>query len=279
MTEQEGSVSLMGSGFPKLDGMNYRMWSMRMTDVLQQEGLWDLMIGDEEIVKQPASTILVLPREYQTAVDRYQAQRRRIQRAVGTLRLGMTEAIAVSYYNEVWITPGKIWKDVQSNYETVVGDDANQLQKELYECNLKECGTVLEYINKIHELRDKLVISGNTPTYEQMIFHLFEGLPKMPEWKSWIMATKGVLSSQTAIIGYTELKAKLTAYEVELRRKRDIEPGQVLYSKTTKTGRFQKLSNYSRKCVAHGARSKPSKGKFAGYCHHCGKPGHKIHEY
>jgi len=184
LTEQEGSVSLIGSGFPKLDGTNYRMWFMRMTDVLHQEGLWDLTIGDEEIVKRPDSTILVLPREYQTALDRYQARRRRIQKAVGTLRLGMTEAIAVSFYNEVWITPGKIWKDVQSNYKTVVGYDANHLQKELYEYNIEECGTVLKYINKIRELRDKLVISGNTPTYAQMIFHLFEGLPKTPEWKT-----------------------------------------------------------------------------------------------
>ena len=106
----------MGSGFLKLDGKNYRMWSKRMTYVLQWEGLWDLINGDEEIVKRPDSTILVLPREYQTAWDRYQVQRRRIQQAVGTPRLGMTDAIAVSYYNKVWVTPGKIWKDVQSNY-------------------------------------------------------------------------------------------------------------------------------------------------------------------
>jgi len=45
-----------------------------------------------------------------------------------------------------------------------------------------------------------------------------------------------------------------------------------------KTGRFLKPSNYSRKGVAPGARSKPIKGKFAGSCHHCGKPGHKIRE-
>jgi len=184
MTKQENTVSLMESGFPKLDGTNYHMWSMRMTDVLQLEGLWDLMIGDQEIVKRPDSTILILPREYQTALDRYQAQRRRIQKAVGTPRLGMTDAIAVSYYNKVWITPGKIWKDVQSNYETVVGYEANQLQKELYECNVEQWGTVLEYINKIRELRDKLVISANTPTHAQMIFLLLEGLPKMPEWKT-----------------------------------------------------------------------------------------------
>jgi len=117
--------------------------------------------------------------------------------------LGLTDAIAVSYNKEVWITQRKIWKDVQSNYETVVGYDANHLQKELYKCNLQECGTVLEYINKIRELPDKLVIRGNTPRYTQMTFHLFEGLPKTPEWKTWIMVTKSVLSSQMTIIGYT----------------------------------------------------------------------------
>jgi len=71
-----------------------------------------LTIGDEEIVKGPDSTILILPREYQTALDRYQAQRRKIQKAVGTLCLRMTDTITVSYYNEVWITLGKIWKDI-----------------------------------------------------------------------------------------------------------------------------------------------------------------------
>jgi len=142
MSEHEGSSSMMGMSFPKLDGTNYRLWAMRMTDVLQREGIWDLTIGDEDILKRPDSVILVLASEYQKALDRYQAQRRRIQRAVGTLRLGMTDAIAVSYYNEVWATPEKIWKSVQSNYETVVRYDANYLQKELYECTLEECGTV-----------------------------------------------------------------------------------------------------------------------------------------
>jgi len=37
VTEQEESVSLMGSGFAKLDGTNYGMWSMQMTDILQRE--------------------------------------------------------------------------------------------------------------------------------------------------------------------------------------------------------------------------------------------------
>jgi len=66
----------------------------------------------EEIVKQPDSTILILPREYQTDLNRYQAEGRRIQKAIGTLRLGMTDAISVSYYNKVCITIGKIWKDM-----------------------------------------------------------------------------------------------------------------------------------------------------------------------
>jgi len=120
---------------------------------------------------------------------------------VGTLHLGMTDAIAVSYYNQVWIIPEKIWKDVQSNYETVVGYDENHLHKALYECNLEECGTILENINKIREPRDKPAISGNTSTYAEMIFHLFKGLPKTPEWKTWIMVTKSVLTSQTTIKG------------------------------------------------------------------------------
>jgi len=83
-------------------------------------------------MKPPHSIILVLPSEYQIALDQYQVQKRRIQKAVGTHRLGMTDAMGVSYYNEVWITPGKIWNDVQSNNKTVVGYKANRLEKELY---------------------------------------------------------------------------------------------------------------------------------------------------
>jgi len=92
------------------------------------------------------------------------------------------------------------------------------------------------------------------------------------------MVTKGALSSLTTITSYNELKVKLTAYEVELRRDRDIEPGQALFSKYTKGGRSQKSSNYSRKDTPPSAKSKLAKGKFTGSCHHCGKPGHKIRE-
>jgi len=111
-----------------------------------------------------------------------------------------------------------------------------------------------------------------------MIFPLFEGLPKTPEWKTWIIVIKSVLSSQTTIIGCPELKAKLTAYEVELRHEQDIAPGQALYSKSTMTCQFQNPSNYLRKGIAPGARCKPIKGMFAGPCHDCGKPGDKIRE-
>ena len=90
------------------------------------------------------------------------------------------------------------------------------------------------------------------------------------------MVTKSILSSQRTIICYTELKARLTVYEVELRRVRDIKPGQAGYSKSRNTGEFQRPSHYPRKRVALGARSKPIKGKFAVSWHHCHKPGDKI---
>jgi len=85
--------------------------------------------------------------------------------------------------------------------------------------------------------------------YGQLIFHVFEGLPKTWEWKTWTMITKGALPSLTTITSYNKLKLKLTAEEVELRRDRDIEPGHGLFSKSTKGGRSQKSSNYYRKGV------------------------------
>jgi len=92
------------------------------------------------------------------------------------------------------------------------------------------------------------------------------------------MVTKSVLSSEISFTGYTELKAKLTAYQVELQHDGDIECGQAVYSKSVKIGHFQKPSNYSRKGVASGARSESVKGRFAGYCHYCRKPRNKIRE-
>jgi len=89
---------------------------------------------------------------------------------------------------------------------------------------------------------------------------------------------KGALSSLTTITSYNELSVRLTAYEVELRRDRDIEPGQALFSKYTKGGRSQKSSKSYRKGVPPSAKSKLVKGKFTDSSHHCGKPGHKIHE-
>jgi len=90
------------------------------------------------------------------------------------------------------------------------------------------------------------------------------------------MVRKRALFSLTTITSYNEMKVKLTVYEVELRRDRDIDPGHPLFSKYTKGGRLQKLSNYYRNGVPPRAKSKLANGKFTGSSHHCRKPGHKI---
>ena len=265
----------MGLGFPKLDGTNYRIWTMRMTDLLQREGLWQLITGDEVIVEKPESLSVV----YEKNLDRYQAQQRRLLKAMGTLRMGMTDAIAVGYYGPAWKTPRLIWEHVSNQYETAINYDANYLQKELYECTLEDAGTVLEYLNWIRELRDKLTISGQPPTHTQLIFHIFEGLPKTPEWKTWVMITKAALPSLSTTTAYSQLQGMLKAFEVELRRERAVEPGQALFSKSgRKGGRSAKAYDKNKGGSTGISQDKASKPKFTGSCHYCGKQGHKARE-
>lgn len=109
-----------------------------------------------------------------------------------------------------------IWNHVSSQYETVISYDANNLQKEPYGCTLKDAGTVLEYLNRIYELGDKLTISGQPPTHTKFRFHNFEGLPGTPEWKTWVIITKAVLPSLLTRTTYSKLQGMLKAFEVEL---------------------------------------------------------------
>ena len=176
MNEHDGSSSLVGMSFDKLNGTNYKGWVSRMRRLLQRESLWDLTTNEEVILRRPelGST----DGDYEKKLERYQDQRRRIQKAVITICLAMTDQIADNYEDDhVWSTPGKIWKDINKRYETAVTYDAQHLQKELYQCRLEEEGTVLNYLNKIDGLCNKFKMCNNSPTDTQIIFHILDGLP------------------------------------------------------------------------------------------------------
>ncbi|PUU81126.1 hypothetical protein B9Z19DRAFT_653923 [Tuber borchii] len=103
--------------FEKLNGLNHRVWLMRMQDYLMCEGLWDLTSGHEEILEKPKDG--KLDRDYEKKWEKYQAQRLLIQKAIGTIRLAMTDDIAAIYHKESFTTPAKIWDHVVSSYETI----------------------------------------------------------------------------------------------------------------------------------------------------------------
>jgi len=115
MSVQVVLSSSFATSFAKLDGTNYSVWLMRMQDYLLCEGLWDLTQGHEEILEKPKDD--KLDRDYEKKLEKYQAQRLRTQKAIGTLRLAMTDTMAERYYRASFTTPGKIWDDVVSSYE------------------------------------------------------------------------------------------------------------------------------------------------------------------
>ena len=119
MNEQVVLSSPFRTSFAKLDGTNSRVWLMRMQDYLMCEGLWDLTQGHEEILEKPKYGRLDTSGDYEKKLEKYQAQRLRIQKSIGALRLAMTDTISERYYNTSFTTPGKIWDDVASSYETV----------------------------------------------------------------------------------------------------------------------------------------------------------------
>jgi len=111
-------------------------------------------------------------------------------------------------------------EDVRRTYENETGCVANNLQIELYECQQEDGRTVCEFINKLKEIKDKLIISGNQPSNSQMAFYFFNGLPKTAKWKTWTMITKGQFSSTVTNSTYIKLQLLLTIYEVEVMREK-----------------------------------------------------------
>jgi len=84
--------------FAKLDGTNYRLWAMRMTDYLQPEGLWNLVNGREELLEKPEkeeSDKDKLVKEYKKNMEKYEKHDLRMEKASGRLRMAMTDAIAI----------------------------------------------------------------------------------------------------------------------------------------------------------------------------------------
>ena len=275
MTEQEGSASSSGMRFAKLDGTNYREWVMDMQDFLQREGLWRLTIGKEEILEEPKEESR-FDRDYEKRKEKYEAQQQRSEKATGTIRSAMTKGLSVNYYSEAYETPGDIWNDVVSSYETITNYDAHHLHNELYNTTLQECGTVRDYLNRLREHRDKLALCEQLPSYAQLILHLFADLPKTPEWRTWILVTKASLTFQNTAAGWEEAKTFLTAYEAELSRDKSVHTKQALFTDSKRNNRkpFNNKSQPNRSVQQNRGQSQKSKS-FDGKCHNCGKKGHR----
>ena len=208
-------------------------------------------------------------------MEKYEKQDLRMQKASGTLRMAMTDAIAIRYYNEMeWTPASSIWLDAHTNCETATGYDSNHLQRELSGSPLEELGTVLEYINHIQELRDKLVMCGQIPSYAHLIFHILEGQPETPEWTTWVMVTKAALPDQNSLAGFQKLKELLLAYEAELRRKKSLLSDQALYTKGRRGNPRRQESTGPGTHSVSRERGKGQRPKsFSGTCHGCGKNG------
>jgi len=119
----------------KLDGTTYRLWAMRMTETLQRQGLWNLVNGHEELLEKPEkeeSDKDKPVKEYKTKMVTYEKQDLRMQKASGMLKMAMTDATAIHYYNEMqWTTASSIWLDAHANYQTPTSYHWNHLQREL----------------------------------------------------------------------------------------------------------------------------------------------------
>ena len=96
MSEQSGlPLSTMGSVIERLPVTNYQIWALRMIDCLLCEGLWDLTTGIEnDIVVAPLEAT-----DYQRLEEKYLGQGKQIEKAIGMLRLEITDTIAVNYYS------------------------------------------------------------------------------------------------------------------------------------------------------------------------------------
>jgi len=101
---------------------------------------------------------------------------------------------------------------------------------ELYECQLEDSGTVLTFLNKLKEIKNNLSLSGQTRSTAQMVFHIFNGIPKTTEWKTWWMVTKPQYS--TTVTNSDNMKHQLLVpgFEAEVKRAKSIEPGQALFA-------------------------------------------------
>jgi len=103
-----------------------------MKDYLQRQGLWNLVNGREELLEKPEkeeSDKDKLVTEYEKNMEKYEKQDLRMQKASGTLRMAMTDTIAIRYYHEMeWTTASSIWLDVHAHYQTATSYDSNHLQ-------------------------------------------------------------------------------------------------------------------------------------------------------
>jgi len=72
---QDGSSSLIGISFAKLDVRNLWLWATTTTDYVKQDGLWNLVNGHEELPEKPEkhkSDKDTLVKEHENNIEKYE---------------------------------------------------------------------------------------------------------------------------------------------------------------------------------------------------------------
>ena len=220
----------------KLDGSNYQVWKVKMKMLLQERGLWDIVMGEECPPKGAGEDALKYQKKEQSAFN--------------SICLNVKDKLLIQCSRAK--TARNAWKALEDTYQSCSAAKKMYLRRKFFTTKMVPGEDMKTLINKITLLVDEMESVGVQTTDEDVIVTLLNSLPD--EFQGLVAA----LESRTEDLTLNYVFGRLL--DEELR----------------KSGSIKKIEeNALISNDKHPRRpSRPFKGRNNYFCEYCKKKGH-----
>jgi transposase InsO family protein len=234
----------------KLNESNYRSWSQVIESHLDDQGLWDIVIGTEKKPTNPSSSESTAETTAgDTAVEEWTKKAKKARKIIIS-----TINPSVMIYVEGMRDPAEMWKTLEERYKPKTRVTLRQLQRQFNTIKMTDDdGDMEKHLQRVEALKRQIEEQGERISESSYVSVLLNCAPSRYD------VQVSILEAQDDVKPATIMNRLLEEYRKFLATKEN-KPGIALVS-------------------AQGKGKGPKKNtKFDGKCNHCKRTGHKENQ-
>ena len=253
----------------KLDLNNFLVWRKQVLSTARGHDLQDFLLSSTG--GAPVKFAELGDEELEVVTPAYRIWERQDQLLVSWLLSSMTEGVLTRMVN--CDTAAQIWKTLEVYFAQQIRAKVSQFKTQLSRTKKIDI-TMNEYLLKIRNLVDLLVLVGESYTERDHVEAICEGLPD--EYETFILAT----STHNDKFSVDEIEALLLAQEARIEKKSfELDLPQSKSSKSFSANYSSMNSHYDRRGGGSGYQGQKQSFNGGGYNFSGGPQSHGYNSY